>query len=80
MAPEDKRNLVARAQGVIDRIAAAHTPQNLERLQAECAKRGCKLTGSIRRKTGFAFVDPNGNKLSGLSLASVEDLLADPVG
>ncbi|MFT4055204.1 MAG: hypothetical protein QM681_11920 [Novosphingobium sp.] len=65
----------AQAQAVLDRIDNAHTPANFDRLKAELTKRGMQLSGTMRRKTAFTVTDRNGSKVTGLSLASVEDLL-----
>lgn len=77
MTPDEINEIRAQAQAVRDRFDKAHTAENFERLQAEFEKRGCKLTGTMRRKTSFKLTDSNGVQISGLSLATLEEML-DP--
>ncbi|WP_434405446.1 hypothetical protein [Sphingobium sp. DN12] len=77
MTPDEMDEIRLEAAALLERHAKAHTQQNLDRLQRELAGRGWKLTGTIRRKSAFTLTDPNGTKISGLSLASVEGLLAE---
>lgn len=71
----DHGTLAARIEALRGQIDRAHTPENLDHLRAECAKRGLKLTGSLKRKNGFSVVDPKGSKVSGVSLHDVERLI-----
>lgn len=76
MTPEERHEIAIKAQELIAKVNAAHTPEKLARLRTEVEKLGGKLTGSMRSRSGFTLRSADGNSVAGLSLAAIEDMLA----
>ena len=79
MTPEERHEIAIKAQEFLAKVKAAHTPENLARLRAEVEKFGGKLTGSMRSRSGFTLRFADGPSIAGLSLAAIEDILANVI-
>lgn len=73
MNPEE---ILAKLSLMTANIDAAHTQENLAKLSARAESIGAKLSGSMRKKSGFTFRDTNGNSISGMTLADVDSILS----
>lgn len=75
MTADEMSEITSKAQAEIARIDSAHTEENRDRLKVKFEKLGWKLTGTLRRKSGFALRSPDGNTISGISLDDAEGVL-----
>lgn len=76
MTPEERHEIAIKAQELLAKVNAAHTPENLARLRAEVEKLGGKLTGSMRSPSGFTLRLANAASVAGVTLADIENVLA----